>query len=224
MLSEEKDEDGDKIYVFPDMRVRIIHNIFMVNMFFCVACILFASGPYYHYTGQAKVGLGAAISCSVFFYALACVTLWYNYNFVCCAFLAFWCITLGLSVGFLSALILNITPILLFVQLFAQSVALVCYTGYYPRRVITQSILAWMICACILAWCMAFYAFIVESDWPFGVLLLGISALFVWYNLRRIERTKGSYDASTDQLVLACLHYYCEDVISIVKKIKLLKP
>ncbi len=222
------EEDATK--PLTEVRVNIIFYIFTVHSFVSLFCVLIGAIPYYHYFGKTNTTNGFIISVTIscFFYLLMAIFTStkdflkndvYFYSAIVSG--SIWVLLLAFTFGYFSALIYNISPIQFMFILWAQSCAVVIYTRSIRKDISSYKCAGLMAFAGTLVWCVSIYGFVVESDWIAASVILIGSFISLIYNTKQIENTEDEcYDSSFEQGVLACLHFYCSDLVHLINKIK----
>lgn len=206
--------------VAPDLRVQVIFYIFTVNAVFTFVAMLLGAIPYYNYFGlhATQEGFILSFTLSVILYWCLSIATFKQATRVGLGILITWFACLMCVAGFLSGLLQEIAPIHFLTVSYGQSIAMVAYTRYSPRNLDIKWAAVLMGIASFLVCAISLYGFFVENDWVLGaILVLALSPLLLGYNVLAIMRTEGKYDASWDQSVIACLHYYCYDGTALIK-------
>ncbi len=204
----------------PLVEIQISFYIHMANVVFCLFCLLIAALPYYHYFGRTPsiVGFAVNFGVSLVLYA-GIIYLLHTRHFEAVVIVAlFWLPTVALSIGFLSAIVYNVTPIQFMLMSMIQSITIVSITRTSPDWMPWYLAAGASLASSAVVWCISIYAFVVEADWVFaGFLMLAGSLLLAAYNGRQVIRSK-TYVMNRESITTAVLHYYCGDVCDLIAK------
>lgn len=156
------------------------------------------------------------------FYVLTAFFLKQKHLYVAIACLGCWLLAGAAFVGFLSALVVNISPIQFVTLCFAQSLAIVVYTRVSIRKLVHKIAVMAMLGATMVVWLVSIYGFVVENDWMAATVILLLSFFVVIYNHRYLLHVKnGGYNSTWESTAEAIIHYYCMDAIRFVDAVTL---
>jgi hypothetical protein len=154
------------------------------------------------------------------FYVLTAFFLRQKHLYLSLVCLGCWLLAGAAFVGFLSALVVNISPIQFVTLCFAQSLAIVVYTRVSIRKMVHKIAVMAMLGATLVVWLVSIYGFVVENDWMAATVILLLSFFVVIYNHRYLLHVKNAgYSTAWESTAEAIIHYYCMDAIRFVDAI-----
>jgi len=202
--------------------VQTIFYVFTTNIIVCILCILLGSIPYYDYFGKNPTILSFLFFMTSF---LVCYVLMahfieqkmLNQSIAC---LVAWILSGAGFVGFLSALVVNISPLQFVTLCMAQSMCVVVHTRLTVRKLSIRMVTLTSIAVSLIVWCISIYGFVVEGDWMAATVILLLSFFVVIYNYRFLHMTGiMKYDSTWQSSVTAVIHYYCYDATRAIQAI-----
>lgn len=213
------------MFRFPNIKIQTASHVFTANVFVCMICMCLSAIPYYHYFGKNTTILSMVFSSILMgvFYMLAGFFLHQKKLYISIACLVVWLLNGFAFVGFLSALVINISPIQFVTLCFSQSISIVIYTHISPRVMINDIAIGSMFAATIIVWLISIYGFVVEDDWMAAIVILLLSFFVILYNQRFLIHINtgegGHYSTTWQSTASAIIYYYCMIGIHLVDKI-----
>lgn len=196
-----------------NVKVQTTFYVFTVNVIICVMCMGVSAIPYYHYFGKTASVLSMIFSSILMgiFYILTGFFMHHQKQlYIALACLVAWVLCGFAFVGFLSALVVNISPIQFVSLCFAQSIAMVVYTRTFPRHMINNVAIIAMFGADLLVWLISIYGFVVEGDWMAAIVILLLSFFVIFYNqFFLLHVKKRGYNTTWQSTAEAVIFYYC---------------
>lgn len=222
-------DDSDIVFVpdggtLPDIRIKLIFHVFAVHAVFCMSVMMLSGAIVFfnvyesHVTADnVLVLLILSITLIILYAGLALTRRMELEPRLVMATGGVFCLVLGIFAGVFSLVVNNSALIHFFVLCFGQAIAVVAYCWYSPRLLNLYVAVVLMCISTLMYWTFSIYGFIIESDWLGGLIILALATMSVTYNVLYIQRTKGQYDASWDQGLLAVLDYYCYDAVRLIR-------
>ncbi len=234
-MQSANDEDED-VEIMPDgdllanasrtrpalVEIRITFYVHLVNVMFCMFCVLIGAFPYYHYFGRTQSLIGYTVSfiVSLVFYGGMIVAIMFDELEHATVLAIFWLPCVALSAGFLSAVIYNITPIQFMLMSMVQSTTVLTIMQLWPYHMVWYKVAGSACGASIIVWCASIYGFVLEADWGYAVVLIVLgSVVLSIHNARQLIRSV-EYNVSKESIIRAVLDHYCYDTFELVKFIK----
>lgn len=210
--------------VLINARIQTIFYVYTANVIICMLCVLMGSIPYYDYLGKNPTILSFLFSATVLsatYFLMAYFIEQKNLN-IAIGCLVVWVLSGIGFVGFLAALVVNISPLQFITLCMAQSLCIVVHTRLTTRKISITNVTLSCIGISLVVWCISIYGFVVEGDWMASVVILLLSFFVVIYNHRFIHLTgTNKYDITWQSTTTAIIHYYCYDAMRFIQAVSL---
>lgn len=210
--------------VLINARVQTIFYVYTANAIVCMLCVLMGSIPYYDYIGKNPTILSFLFSATMLSvtYMLMAFFIEQKRFHIAIGCLVAWILSGIGFVGFLSALVINISPLQFVTLCMAQSLCIVVHTRLSTRKLSIRAMTLSCIGISVFVWCISIYGFVVEGDWMAAVIILLLSFFVVIYNHRFIHLTgTNKYDTTWQSTVTALMHYYSYDAMRFIQAVTL---
>lgn len=193
-----------------DVYITLLFYMFSTNIFLSLCGILLASIPYYNYFGieQTKEGMLFSGICAILFYIAFFLSLSSKlHTRIIIATGLLWWTSLSLFIGFMSAILYNISLIQWVLISWAQSVAMIVYIRSW--KIEWYLTLVILIGTSLGIWLISLYGFLIENDWLMSGVIACMACALVAYNMWQVKNLKDRGDLSWEQTVWVCAQYYC---------------
>jgi len=212
--------EEENVLLLPDVRVRVISNMFLIHGLIVLACFLLGL-PFYFLQPTRQTSVIILIISSILFAVTYVSTIVFVQTRAeprtIMASGIIWSMAAVGMVGSSAALMQNLAAFQLMLVIWVQAVTVYIYCKLSPRNINTKYAVAYMALSTILVWAVSIVAFAVDRDWIAAVTILVLACVCIAYNGLQIRMTEGRYSISWDDSILSIVQFYGDPVLLLVK-------